>query len=122
MILVFISRTKNIKKIVEKLGFLSENLFDISENPKAVIRKDFCLLTYTDLLGSIPSVVEDFLKVNSGFLKAVAGSGNRNFGENFCGAAKKISKQYGVPLLMEFELSGCEKTISIFKEKLCRIG
>lgn len=76
------------------------------------------MLTYTDLLGSVPEIVDKFLDKNWVFLRGVAGSGNRNFGKNFCGAAKAIAKKYQVPLLAEFELSGTPKEIADFKKIL----
>lgn len=116
MLLVYASRTSNIERIVDSLNLDKSSLLDISEGYDGFLEKEFILLTYTDLLGSIPTVVDQFLSRNSRFLRGVAGSGNRNFGNNFCGAAKQISQKYGVPILAQFELSGTQKEIDDFKK------
>ncbi|GCE63284.1 class Ib ribonucleoside-diphosphate reductase assembly flavoprotein NrdI [Candidatus Mycoplasma haematohominis] len=117
MKLVYASRTNNIERIVQKLNLPEEQLLNISNGYSGVINEEYCLFTYTDMLGSIPKVVDDFLKINHKYLKGVAGSGNRNFGANFCLAAEKISIKYGVELLAKFELAGSDKEIERFKKK-----
>lgn len=118
MLLVYASRTNNVQNIVNKLNLESEAVINISENSEIILEQDFCLLTYTDFLGQIPDIVISFLEKNSLKLKAVAGSGNRNFGRNFCGAAKKIHELYQVPIVALFELSGDDESIKDFKEFL----
>lgn len=118
MLLVYASRTNNIERIVNDLNLDKSSLLDISSGYDKCLEREFILLTYTDLLGSIPEVVDKFLAKNGKFLRGVAGSGNRNFGNNFCGAAKKISQKYSVPILAQFELSGTQKEISDFRKFL----
>ncbi|OAL10196.1 ribonucleotide reductase [Candidatus Mycoplasma haematobovis] len=118
MLLAYISRTNNIQNIVNKLSLDAKSIINISDNPDLILEQDFCLLTYTDFLGQIPDIVLSFLSKNSLKLKAVAGSGNRNFGRNFCGAAKKIQELYHVPIVALFELSGDDESIRNFKEFL----
>lgn len=117
MKLVYASRTSNIARIVEKLGFPEEKVLNITEGYKQDVNEDFFLLTYTDFLGSVPKVVEDFLEINHKHLKGVAASGNRNFGSNFCLAADKIAEKYGTEVLAKFELSGNDREINEFKNK-----
>lgn len=114
-ILVYASRTGNVSQIVSKLNLPKNRVFEISAFAGEKVKQKFVLLTYTDLLGAVPKIVEDFLLVNSDLLVGVAGSGNRNFGANFCGAAKKISKKFNVPLMAEFELSGNDDDINKFR-------
>ncbi|MDQ1237200.1 MAG: class Ib ribonucleoside-diphosphate reductase assembly flavoprotein NrdI [Wigglesworthia glossinidia] len=56
----------------------------------------------------IPNQVIKFLKIlpNRFFLRGVIGSGNKNFGSDFCISSMFISKKYNVPLLYKFELLG----------------
>ena len=54
-------------------------------------------------------------------LKAVAGSGNRNWGQNFAKASEEIANQYHVPLLMKFELHGNQAIADEFKEKVVNL-
>ncbi|AEW44944.1 Ribonucleotide reductase stimulatory protein [Mycoplasma haemocanis str. Illinois] len=116
MLLAYLSRTNNVKKIADKLERLGVEVIRISEG--LLLDQEFCLLTYTDMLGQVPELVTQFLEKNRFNLKAVAGSGNRNFGNNFCGAAKKIHSIYKVPLVAEFELSGDDVSIEKFGDFL----
>ena len=54
----------------------------------------------------MPQLVEDFLTKNNKYLRGVAASGNRNWGDMFAKSADVISDKYNVPVLMKFELSG----------------
>lgn len=107
MLLVYVSRTGNIKRFLLKLPSL-EGLFILEiTNTDEKMNREYVLLTYTDKLGKIPLIVEDFLQNNAEYLVGVAGSGNRNFGgDNYANAARLISIKHKVPLLMVFELSG----------------
>ncbi len=51
----------------------------------------------------------------------VAASGNRVWGDNFAKSAEKISKQYQVPILGKFELSGTAKDVELFTQEVERI-
>ncbi len=108
--------TGNVRRFVSNLTSPS---FDISERKGlVVINEPFVLITYTTGFGEVPKEVETFLSNSYPFLKAVIGSGNRNWGANFCKGAKSISKKYNVPLLHEFELSGTREDIRIVTDKI----
>lgn len=53
------------------------------------------------------------------YLKGVIGSGNLNFNEQFALTAKRYSKEFGVPLIMTYELQG---TNNDAVELLTKIG
>ena len=54
--------------------------------------------------GYIPSKVRAFIDHAGDRLKAVVGVGNRNFGNDFCKAAKDIAAEQGVPILALIDL------------------
>lgn len=63
----------------------------------------------------IPPQVEKFLACgdNAQYMRCVIGAGNRNFHVDYCLAARKISQQYGVPHVWNFELMGTEEDANI---------
>lgn len=114
MLLIFASRTGNVKRFVNKLGFPSINL---SDDP--IINEPYVLLTYTDKFGEVPILVQEFLeRTESKYLKGVAASGNRNWGPRFAMSAEVISKQYQVPIIHQFEMAGTNKDIEYFKKRV----
>ncbi len=110
--ILFSSRTGNVRSIVSKLGLPSlefkSNHNQLILNDDLDLQKPFVLFTYTDGLGSIPKSVEMIMNYgdNKDYIRAVIVSGNTNFGINYCLAGDKISKQYNVPLLEKFDLRG----------------
>lgn len=114
MELVYFSKTNNIKRFVNKLPISA-----IKADASTVIVQDYILLTYTRGLGEIPEEVELFLKhpSNQKHLVAVAGSGNRNWGNKYCGAVDTICQQLNVPTLMKFEMSGNKHDVTNFMRK-----
>ncbi|AHC39887.1 ribonucleotide reductase [Mycoplasma ovis str. Michigan] len=119
MELWYASRTGKVEQIVSKLGFKNVNKL-LSGEEKA--NKKFVIFTYTDGYGQVPSIVEDFLSKNHNLLIGVAGSGNINFGKNFCNAVNLISQKYGVPILKKFDLCGNNQLISEFRELLQKLN
>ena len=100
--IVFASRTGNVRNIVSKLRGES---VEISEGLR--LSEPYLLITYTDGLGDIPAKVALFLKHNREFCKGVVVSGNSNFGNKvFGGAGEKIAAMYHVPLVRKLDLRG----------------
>ncbi|KGR80281.1 class Ib ribonucleoside-diphosphate reductase assembly flavoprotein NrdI [Ureibacillus manganicus] len=100
--IVFASRTGNVRYIVSKLEVES---IEITDN--LIMDKPYLLITYTDRLGDVPAKVSEFLEFNGHLCKGVVVSGNSNFGHNvFGGAGDKIAKIYQVPLVRKLELRG----------------
>ncbi|NQD53699.1 class Ib ribonucleoside-diphosphate reductase assembly flavoprotein NrdI, partial [Bacillus altitudinis] len=48
-------------------------------------------------------------------------SGNKVWGDNFAKSADTISKQYQVPILHTFELSGTKRDVELFTQEVERI-
>lgn len=116
MLVVYASKTGNVKRFVGKTGLDS---LEISK--ELIINEKYVLVTYTTGFGTVPEEVSAFLKNNSKNLVGVVASGNRNWGDMFGASADKISKQYGVPVLMKFEMSGTNKELDLFREIMSRL-
>lgn len=100
--IVYASRTGNVRYIVSKLGLPSIEITD-----GLIIEEPYLIFTYTDGLGNTPKKVDQFLQNNYENCKGVISSGNTNFGNNvFCGSADKISEQYNIPIVRKIELRG----------------
>lgn len=76
------------------------------------------LITYTTGFGEVPLSTLNFLKQHSSMVKSISSSGNKNWGPNYTLAATKIAAQFGIPVLMRFELSGTMADIQQFIDKI----
>lgn len=96
----------------------------------------YVLFTPTYNFGEVPEEVEDWLgdinveyyvddmeitPLNSDLMEAVVASGNRNFGPAYAASGDKISEEYGVPLLMKYELKGNPMIAEAVKEEMARV-
>lgn len=103
--IAFASRTGNVRYIVNKL-----NLPSVEIHHQLILNEPYLIFTYTDGLGEVPKMVEEFLTNNAEYCKGVIASGNSNFGHQyFCKAADKISKQLNIPIVRKIELRGFQK-------------
>lgn len=117
MLVVWSSKTGNVKRFISKLGIKNIELQDY-----LIINEPFVIITYTTGFGLVPQKVIDFLENNHFYLRGVASSGNRNWHNNFALAADKISQKYGVPIIHKFELSGTNKDVETFIEGLSKLN
>jgi protein involved in ribonucleotide reduction len=106
--IVFASRTGNVRYMIGKLGLPSA---EITED--LVIHRPYLLFTYTDGLGEIPLRVDTFLNVkeNQDNLKGIIVTGNINFGDLFCKAADLINQKYNVPIIRKIDLRGTDQDV-----------
>ncbi|MDW8091338.1 MAG: class Ib ribonucleoside-diphosphate reductase assembly flavoprotein NrdI [Meiothermus sp.] len=105
LLLVYASKTGNVARFVERLPLPKRRILDGGER----VEVPCLLVTYTTGFGQVPPEVVRFVEGNRPFIKGVAASGNRNWGQNFARAADLLSARYGLPVLLKFELSGTEK-------------
>lgn len=111
--IVYASRTGNVRSIVSKLG-----IKNVEINDGLFVKEPFFIFTYTDGLGNVPKVVNEFMENNHGYCKGVIASGNTNFGDSlFCASADKLSKQYGIPIIHKVEIRGFKKDYEYIAEK-----
>jgi protein involved in ribonucleotide reduction len=110
--IVFTSRTGNVRNVVKQL-----HLLNIELKPNLVINQPYLLFTYTDGLGNTPKSVEEFLEIinNQINIKGVIASGNTNFGLNFCKAADLISEKYSIPVVRKIDLRGSTEDLEVIK-------
>jgi len=101
MLVVYDSKTGNVKRFVRKLGLPAMQIHDSLK-----LDEPFVLVTYTTGFGQVPERVSAFLCENHSRLRGVAASGNRNWGDRFARSADLIALRYEVPVIGKFELSG----------------
>jgi protein involved in ribonucleotide reduction len=87
----------------------------------SVVQDRFLLMTGTLGFGHAPARVQRFLELNANNCIGVVASGNRNWGQNFAGAANEINRLYGIPIIMKFELSGTTEEVNLFKKKVAKL-
>ncbi|MFH4935572.1 MULTISPECIES: class Ib ribonucleoside-diphosphate reductase assembly flavoprotein NrdI [Staphylococcus] len=117
MKVVYFSFSGNVRRFIKKTELT--NVMEITQNNCSErIEEPFVLVTGTIGFGEVPQPVQTFLDVNDDLLKAVAASGNRNWGQNFAKAGRSISERYQVPLLLKFEVQGTADDINEFKDKV----
>lgn len=111
---VYFSLTGNTKKIAEKL-----NLFPIEEIKENLIIDDKYILIASSIgFGQVQEEVKAFLKNNNQKMVGVIGSGNRNWGQGYCKAAKTISNDYNVKYLASIEMAGTSHQIEECKKNI----
>ncbi|MFF2093890.1 class Ib ribonucleoside-diphosphate reductase assembly flavoprotein NrdI [Paenibacillus sp. NPDC058174] len=113
MLVVYDSRTGNVKRFINKLNMRAVPIQEQSE-----VDEPFVLITYTTGFGQVPERVMSFLEKNSDHLCGVSASGNRNWGDGFAKSADTISEMFGVPVLSKFELSGTNQDMEYFVERV----
>ncbi|WP_168120613.1 class Ib ribonucleoside-diphosphate reductase assembly flavoprotein NrdI [Paenibacillus sp. HB172176] len=113
MLVVYDSKTGNVKRFINKLNMRS---MPIDERPE--VDEPFVLVTYTTGFGQVPEKVSSFLQSNHRMLRGVSASGNRNWGPGFAKSADTIANLYDVPVLLKFELSGTSQDTQYFVERM----
>ncbi|NOQ50157.1 MAG: class 1b ribonucleoside-diphosphate reductase subunit alpha [Mycoplasmataceae bacterium] len=118
MKLVYYSVTGNTQKIADKLD--KKNALSISEG--LIINEPFVLITSSTGFGEVQEEITKFLQENHKNLKGVIGSGNRNWGANFCKASKVIANKYNVPYIYGIELAGTTHDIENTNKELAKMN
>lgn len=117
MQIAFFSVTGRVRDFVGRLSYKSHEISPT--DPLFEMTEPFVLIlpTYERFYFE---AVEEFLgfKQNSDFLKGVAGSGNRNFGDDYVFIAKEFSNGYHVPFIYDFEHSGTMQDIQAFEREV----
>lgn len=113
------SLTGNVKRFVEKLEKIDNYVIEkILQD--TVVKEDSHLITYTTGIGNVSTLTKKFLAKNENYkkIKTIAVSGNKNWGLNFALAGDKISKKYGIKLILKFELSGTSLDVLKYIQKV----
>lgn len=114
MKVIYLSLTGNCKRFLSFTNVLEEDIIPLADAKD--IDFPFILLTPTIGFGDMPPAVKKFMDEYSEHAVGVVASGNRNWGNNFAGAADKINKAYNIPILMKFELLGNKEDVRKFNE------
>lgn len=71
----------------------------------------YVLVTYTDKFGEAPKEVQEFLEKHHNNMVGVCASGRQiwKLQGTYCKSADAIHNQYGVPILLKFEMQGTNK-------------
>jgi protein involved in ribonucleotide reduction len=116
LLIAYDSKTGNVKRFVKKLSMRTVEIVD-----NLLIEEPFILVTYTTGFGEVPETTARFLERNYKFLKGVAASGNKNWGNNYAKSAELISMQYNVPIISKFELSGTNQDVARFLQEVEKV-
>lgn len=121
MLIVYASRTNNVKRFV---GNLIDEFEVISVDEVDKVEQPYVLVGYTDGFGKVPDKVSAFLNRNENhrFLKGVATSGNIVWGANYGKSAHIISEKYNVPIILKFDLGGRKNDVITFKERVRKLN
>lgn len=117
MLIVFSSKTGNVRRFVGKLPFEATEIY-----PDYKVNCDCVLISYTTKFGEIPKEVICFMNDNRQYVKAVSVSGNKVWGGNFAIAADKIKLKYNIPIISKFELSGYDSDVDYFIQEVNNIA
>lgn len=103
--IVYFSASGQTQRLVNKIN--PDNDFNTLrvKTGEEVIDNDYILITPTYFKGQIPQQVQKLLS-NNHPPKEVIGSGNKQWGQHFCGAGKKIAQMFGIPLIAKVEQAG----------------
>lgn len=118
MLIVYDSKTGNVERFIARL----HDFRTLKIQPGIKVNEPYMLVTYTTGFGKVPLSVHNFLKDNHSYLCGVSSSGNRNWGDMFARAADIISREYQVPILSKFELSGTNEDVIYFIERVYQVG
>lgn len=118
IVIAYDSRTGNVERFIKKLkSELADRnssdfewiFYKIEED--LILEENFHFITFTTNFGEVPLKTKIFLNNNSEKMQSVSSSGNMNWGPMYGKAANKISGEFGVPILVKFELSGTRDDI-----------
>ncbi len=123
MIVYFSNISNNTHRFVQKLGLSAIRIpIDVEEASRMVVKQPYVLITptYGETMNHVPQQVKKFLKseTNSSLMRGIIGSGNTNFGDKYCAAAKIISAKFQVPMLYNFELLGTPEDVAAVQKGL----
>lgn len=114
MTLVFYSLTGQCQRFVKKLGMEKTALELTATADYPQMTTPFVLLVPSYDQADV-EVVDEFLADNHAYCRGLIGSGNRNFGPEFCKTARRYAQTYSLPILYEFEFNGTDQDVEYVK-------
>lgn len=134
MLIVYDSKTGNVKRFIKKLEEKDPKLFCIPVEEYHDELGPYHLITHTTKQGEVPEKTCELLyygmdsEENFVNLLSVSSSGNKNWGPNYAKAADVIENTSwlyhnpGIPILLKFELSGTDNDVETYLNKLKTYG
>ncbi|AAX92393.1 ribonucleotide reduction protein [Staphylococcus phage Twort] len=113
-IIVYYSGTGQTKRLVDKINNDSFEVMRMKTGNE-IVEQPYILITPTYMKGEIPKQVQKFIS-NNHAPKEVIGTGNKQWGEHFCGASKKIAEMFSIPLVAKIEQAGHFNEVNTIKE------
>lgn len=117
MVVYYDSKTGNVERFLAKVKSITRwdciKITDPMEPTQAGH-----LVTHTTKLGAVPDTTQVFMQKYGRLVLPVSSSGNMNWGNNFAVAADKLAKEYAIPVLIKFELSGFNRDVDTFIRKV----
>ena len=111
------SSTGGTKSVADRLSISTRPI-----HPGARAQQPYILMCPTydapRAKGFTPKPVKDFLRDNHELMVGVIGTGNRNFGSNYCRAAHNISARFHVPIIHQVDIRGTQGDINDIDHKL----
>ncbi|TKW66705.1 MAG: class Ib ribonucleoside-diphosphate reductase assembly flavoprotein NrdI [Paracoccus denitrificans] len=122
----FSSRSGNTAKFVARLGLDALRIPIDADQPMPQPDQPYVLITpsYSDGQGrgAVHPQVVRFLNdpARRALIRGVIASGNRNFGQYYALAGRRVADKLNVPLLYRFELAGNDEDIALVTQGLHR--
>lgn len=117
MKIVFFSLTGQTRRFIKKLKLEDSLVIELKRREETpILEEDFILFTPSYEAGL--EFQDQFLEKNKAYFKGVIGSGNRNFGPEFCHTAREYAQQYNIPVLYEYEFNGTTEDVENVKKIL----
>ncbi|WBU60081.1 class Ib ribonucleoside-diphosphate reductase assembly flavoprotein NrdI [Paracoccus albus] len=122
----FSSRSGNTAKFVARLGMDALRIPVSADEPMPMPDQPYVLITpsYADGegRGAVHPQIVRFLNdpARRALIRGVIASGNRNFGQFFALAGRRVADKLNVPLLYRFELAGNDEDIALVTQGLNR--
>lgn len=117
MVIYYDSKTGNVERFVDKIKNITDWIFIKVSDDILPLEKGH-LITFTTQIGKVPVTTSHFIHYWHPYILSVSSSGNMNWGINYAKAADIISDEFQIPTLMKFELSGLNKDVKLFIEKV----
>ena len=125
----FSSVSENTHRFVKKLEIPATRIpVRAAPEESVLLTEPYYLITPTYGGGSrkgadVPKQVIRFLneESNRNLLRGVVGSGNTNFGSDFCRAGEVVAAKCHVPLLHRFELLGTSEDVAVVQSLMEKI-
>lgn len=123
-VIYFSNVTENTSRFVKKLGMPALRIPLRATDEPVFADERFVLICPTYGGGAdtkaVPKQVVKFLnhKPNAQLLIGVVGSGNTNFGADYCLAANRIAARFFVPVIHRFEIFGTPDDVEIVHNRL----